>query len=377
MLFRSDDAYRSTPCTSCSAGKYTTGSDGAHPVQLYRLSAISYTTNPTDGDNLNKERTLGATSCSDCAAGKADLNGNANDDCVVCEQGKYAMAGSTACTKCPKGKADKDVEPHTPCVDCDSGKYADDTAFGVDETVSGCIMCATGKADQDVGGANPATPCTECDPGTYSPQGAYGDSEVTNAAASTSAFPLMVAPLVGEPIAEVYGASSDISLGCQTCLAGYTDDDSASANSPGTPCVICTAGKYAAAKKDTGGCTDCVPGQITELPTAGVNVLNIQGPFSFTVFGATQCSDCAAGQSDQDTDAATECSDSAVSMMLWIPPMLFFSTTPNIVEKVSIWKEVRERFSRCSTIGRDVQSAQRFLSLWLLAVTRPTSELTS
>jgi hypothetical protein len=47
------------------------------------------------------------------------------------------------------------------------------------------------------------------------------------------------------------------------------------------------------------------------------------------------------------------------------------------VEKVLIWKELRERFSRFSTIGRDVQSAQLFLLLWLLAVTKLTSERTN
>ena len=87
---------------------------------------------------------VGATSCSDCPAGKTTLG--PGYPCQTCQTGRYAAsAGSLGCSLCPISKyiADDDVAANhdelSDCTSCAAGKY------GAIVGTTVCPNCAAGK----------------------------------------------------------------------------------------------------------------------------------------------------------------------------------------------------------------------------------------
>ena len=108
------------------------------------LSGYSYTcaTCTTPGQSATS---VGATSCSNCPAGKTTLG--PGYPCQTCQAGRYAAsAGSLGCSLCPISKynADESDDPaqHDELIDCTScaaGKYGDKVGTTI------CPNCAAGK----------------------------------------------------------------------------------------------------------------------------------------------------------------------------------------------------------------------------------------
>ena len=88
---------------------------------------------------------VGATSCSNCPAGKTTLG--PGYPCQTCQGGRYAAsAGSLGCSLCPISKyiADDGDDPAnhdqvSDCTNCAAGKYGDKVG------TTSCPNCAAGK----------------------------------------------------------------------------------------------------------------------------------------------------------------------------------------------------------------------------------------
>ena len=81
---------------------------------------------------------------------------------TFCRTGTYAGLGATACTACAAGKADVDADPSTECVKCQSFEYVHN------KTVDVCDSCGPGLQLNA-----PKTGCEAC------PTGKYSDDEFT------------------------------------------------------------------------------------------------------------------------------------------------------------------------------------------------------
>ena len=143
------DIYRLTGTVTingCPEG-FTTSQGVALDIDVNSGSALtgfSYTcaTCTTPGQSATN---VGATSCSNCPAGKTTLG--PGYPCQTCQSGRYAAsAGSLGCTLCPISKyiADDGDDPAnhdqvSDCTNCAAGKYGDKVG------TTSCPNCAAGK----------------------------------------------------------------------------------------------------------------------------------------------------------------------------------------------------------------------------------------
>ena len=207
-----------TSCTACPQGR----------ADIDRLSITdcepcafgTTTVNPSSGVFI------GATQCFGCPDGSYDHDNTATTPCFTCDAGKFGQGTAIPCAECAEGKYDDDRLSSTPCVDCLSGQHSEPGQ-------TFCSDCPKGEQDHD---SDPSTPCIDCGEGTFSPQ------------RSTS---------------------------CINCEAGYADTDEAAS----TECEMCQPGQYSAAQ-------------------------------------ATSCTTCEAGQTDADGQGTQDLYDSQVSVLL-------------------------------------------------------------
>ncbi|GMH76975.1 hypothetical protein TrST_g2739 [Triparma strigata] len=229
--------------------------------------------------------TEGSTSCSDCVAGKY-LDDDATDsdqhdeeeDCHICESGKYSGAGAPACTICPKGRYNDDrAGDHTlhdvleDCLVCGEGKYLADDGLNatLHDSEEDCTFCIAGKYLTDNNQIDASlhdeeSDCTICAAGQYSssasPQcsacgaGKYLTDDGVEVVAHDSESDCTIC-------AEGHWSSSGSAL-CTACIAGkYLTDDGveAAAHNSEADCTTCAAGTHSFAGNAT--CTVCASGK--------------------------------------------------------------------------------------------------------------------
>jgi len=143
------DIYRrigTVTINGCPEG-FTTSQGSALGIAVYSGSALtgySYTcaTCTTPGQSTTS---VGATSCSDCPAGKTTLG--PGYPCQTCQAGRFAAStGSLGCSLCPISKYNTDDgdDPANhdqvgDCTNCAAGKYGDKVG------TTSCPNCAAGK----------------------------------------------------------------------------------------------------------------------------------------------------------------------------------------------------------------------------------------
>lgn len=228
------------------------------------LSAWSVATNAVHMPSWLGE--LVDNNCEQCSAGNHDHDQNMETLCKPCNAGTYAPIGSVNCTTCPLGRADLDVNPSTPCDVCPQGSFAKSTL---------CAVCEPGYSDDD---RDPATECTTCPPGSQSPRNATQCTECpaglrdwdTDPSTVCTACPSCAPGECPEGTHAMTPAGADNATSCTQCIGGLVDHDA----DPLTECQVCNPG--------------------TES--------------SLTQFGASRCSLCAPGRTDEDSNASTACS---------------------------------------------------------------------
>ena len=148
-------AVSDTVCETCPEGKYS-DIDGEGPCTLCPAGRYSDTT--------------GATSCSDCDAGKFSDEGEPS--CASCQAGTYVSETTVSlstCTSCPPGKF-SGTAGATSCSECEAGKYTNQGA-------TACVICSYNTFSGSAGQACIACPTGKhiSDPGTYPGLGTSAD----------------------------------------------------------------------------------------------------------------------------------------------------------------------------------------------------------
>ena len=171
---------------------------------------------------------IGASSCIDCAPGKASHSGGS---CEYCATGKFPSADASECMACSPGKyADTNILSASDCLECDYGKYS---------TSGVCVDCVDGTFANSKG----STTCSSCLAGQFSE--GTGANWVMN-------------PLNGNfhrngvctdcPAGKSSDPSNDMYLCLLQCAAGKY--------AQGTPCTDCPSGTYNWFS-EAAGCVSC------------------------------------------------------------------------------------------------------------------------
>eukprot|EP01045_Picozoa_sp_COSAG04_P013969 COSAG04_NODE_1020_length_8729_cov_2.983082_3_plen_1985_part_00 len=272
------DSDADTPCSECLAGSYSNASSTSCTICAAGTHAAAGASECSPcAAGTSDDDYLPSTACVGCTIGRASKEAGAYGACDQCAAGKSAVAeNATSCTDCPTDEYDHDDNATTACVDCPDGRFAE---AGTSDSSGGCVpcgvgweggnescsLCPPGKSDHD---SNAATLCQPCGAGSYSESaGAFGNLDSANGCQSCAGGSYVAAG----------------STACIACLAGQADDD----NSSSTGCVECAAGRSIAAAQ-TGSCIDCDAGQ-------------------FAAAGSSACTNCTAGTNDHDSDPATPC----------------------------------------------------------------------
>ena len=123
----------------------------------------------------------GATSCTDCAAGKfsALVEQKTSNACGMCVAGKYSLAASAVCTDCPAGQYSEE-QGLTVCTECVAGKYSTSGQTRCEDCPSNSTSPAGSAANECVcdAGYEPVLPtgsatvsmplkCSGCAPGKF------------------------------------------------------------------------------------------------------------------------------------------------------------------------------------------------------------------
>jgi hypothetical protein len=231
--------------------------------------------------------TTGASSCTDCTAGKVDDDTVATTDCTDCPPGSQAAPGQTVCLDCSPGMYDHDADPSTPCDHCPPGSVSVASgAFGpalplAQHTNTSCALCGAGKFNPNVG-STAADACQVCAPGTFAamrgeqaceacPAGTFrsglwiGEADRLALGLADAASPALEAAPPGWPAAtrvDVGAAGVDAAtpwikyaalftgaarIDCQPCQAFKE----LSCSDPGMPFPKAAPGYYAKEKTDT------------------------------------------------------------------------------------------------------------------------------
>ena len=117
---------------------------------------------------LGEISTAGATTCTPCPAGQAEIEDNL---CTPCAPGSISDEGATECTTCAPGTYDAG---NNTCTACEPGTISSDgetlctpcSAGSFDAGNNACELCPSGQSSTDG-----SSKCTPCYPGTYAEEG--------------------------------------------------------------------------------------------------------------------------------------------------------------------------------------------------------------
>ena len=305
-----------TVCTSCAQGKelkpvnWALNSAGSWVGSLPPPPNPDVPFNRPHGElanGLHNGDPVLRLECSDCVAGKADLDRNASSPCTPCAPGSYAGAQSTECYLCMEGMTDLDSRADTPCVKCPLDYYSpaghagnclppEQCSPGTYRLGRGsaiCHNCPAGQFDHD---SDPETMCRLCSAGQ---QTAADRLRCDFCAAGFADHDS--SPATNCTACAVGRHSWMGSVSCTTCERGEADADS----NPATPCVRCGLGTHSEA--GAVACTNCTAGSADEDldPTTVCEACNTG---LYAAEGATVCAACNAGWADHDSNPATPCS---------------------------------------------------------------------
>ena len=190
---------------------------------------------------------------------------------IVCTAGAYAVPGATSCTNCTAGKYSTvtGATSASVCMNCLAGAYS-----GV-SGASACTNCSAG-AYSGVTGASSSSACVKCPAGAFS-----------GAAGATSVNTCVLCP--AGTYSSTVGASS--SAACTNCIAGtYSGVSGASSSAACTPCP---AGAYSSVAGATNAstCVQCPAGAYSS--TAGASACVLCPTSSFSTPGSTSITNCA------------------------------------------------------------------------------------
>jgi hypothetical protein len=153
-------ATEAVTCTQCPAGYHDVDSDPATPCDSDAESCVA-----TDLSDSTAVATCAAVAIGgDTATNQAACAGAlvcTFHASPLCPPGTHAEVGSTSCPDCVAGFADLDGDPATACDQCTVGHVS-----GAADT--SCTICASGTADLD---SDPSTACTQCAAGVYTGEG--------------------------------------------------------------------------------------------------------------------------------------------------------------------------------------------------------------
>eukprot|EP01043_Picozoa_sp_COSAG02_P028301 COSAG02_NODE_1710_length_11224_cov_30.628674_2_plen_3421_part_01 len=162
-----DDVTFTTTGNSFGSESYCYASDGSTTI-----SDLDEATCKVEPSPYTWHLQLGATECTACAQGFADVDGISVAACESCpvgtttvrqnEDGTSSIAiAATVCFPCSDGSYDHDMTATTPCFECSAGKYGQ----GADDE---CGDCPSGLYDDD---RSSTTPCVTCALGQHSNPG--------------------------------------------------------------------------------------------------------------------------------------------------------------------------------------------------------------
>ena len=233
-------------CNDCSKGKFVPTDNGAScgdcPAGYHQSDSGQASCLPCIPSQFQNEE--GQASCKKCAINTYMPNSSAQL-CITCSSGRTAILGSVACTSCVAGTFIVTTGTHSEeqyrCDMCAPGKFSQAAQMS-------CTLCAKGFF-QIASGMNACNPC---------PSGKWSDQK---------------------------GATS-MDLFCKNCQAGFYSRNTGAPSS--NSCTKCSSGKAS----DTSGassstfCIECVPGKSSST-------------------GSSQCSECAIGKYQANSNQAT------------------------------------------------------------------------
>ena len=152
----------SSPCTSCSAGTYSSGTGMITSATCQQCSTGKY----SSGLGM-----LTVSTCTECGAGTYSITagGGSSNVCLKCSAGTYSsgtgMITSATCQQCSAGKYSSGLGMLTvsTCTECGIGTYSVTTG---ESSSSVCLKCSTGTYNAGTGGSSAAA-CGACPAGTY------------------------------------------------------------------------------------------------------------------------------------------------------------------------------------------------------------------
>ena len=281
-----------TSCSACPAGKATNAS-GASMLRMCTPCApgtyAAYAATCQPCPNGTYQDAYGSTSCMSCPAGKITKAAGASMEsmCEPCGTGSYGnmtMEGSAACLPCPAGtfSAAEVAQNISSCLQCPEGTYQPQ------ENSKECMTCKAGFFNPFRG----QKACMPCPSGTFSnltaclpcPEGTYRFNET-----SAECVPCKSGyfnPVQGQTEcrpckAGMYASSSRQgsileSEACLPCGVGTFSVQTAVKQ-----CSTCDAGFYAATTGST-ACSECGPGTFLLLSSAAEEQGLLQTNFQYT-----------------------------------------------------------------------------------------------
>jgi hypothetical protein len=348
-----------TPSTSCSEGKYLTGSACVScPSGTYQnsssFSGSSCTSCPTGISTTDSTTgSISVSACTICAAGYAGTVTNSGTSnaagCSICSVGSYSLANSSSCTSCPAGistftegtyniyleagstsvQACRFCAPGyqgyvpwevrgtinaTGCTPCALGQYADvQNIF-----MTGCSSCPAGTFGSSIGlNSSSCSGTISCNVGTYAVSGATSNDTSsttvcaqcpsgTNSTAGSTSISQCLCPAG----TYYYWWNPHV---CILCPSGYSSLLGSSSCFPiqtscnqgqylaGYNCVQCPAGTFQSLNQFSGSsCTNCTAGTyVSSTGASSSSSCSTCGYGTFSLSGASSCSiatPCGAGK---------------------------------------------------------------------------------
>eukprot|EP00945_MAST-04E_sp_MAST-4E-sp1_P001515 g1515.t1 len=145
------------------------------PGTLHATSCVFFDNHAT-GDG----GAIAATACLNCTAGKylSDEATNATqhfteEQCIVCDGGRWSLEGAGTCTTCPAGMATLSLNGNavSTCRACGAGKYLEDNGEDPsqhDDPMTDCKLCAKGRSSAATILVTECE-CEKCRPGMFAP----------------------------------------------------------------------------------------------------------------------------------------------------------------------------------------------------------------
>eukprot|EP00741_Cyanophora_paradoxa_P013325 tig00020684_g12868.t1 len=281
-------AERSTNCTNCTAGTYSTTDAGK-----YRCLSC-----PAGSFSLD-----GAAACTKCPAGSFS-NASASGACDACPAGTFSVEGSSGCTPCGPGRFSAGSAGQ--CDACPRGSFTNSS------TASSCDLCPVGTYTLAAGSTN-ASACVACPAGTYGASEGLGTCTPcpvgfigTAVGATSNATCVACGPGTHQPN---LGATN-----CTDCPEGtYNDGTGAAA------CTACRAGTFleARASRNVTDCQPCPKGTASLTAGAGSSALCLDClPGTWSGGGQDVCSPCPVGTFSVTSRAISQAQCSSCGPML-------------------------------------------------------------